>query len=161
MNLRHLRPFGGSIGLVMAEGAAVVMLERSHALRRNADLCRVAGYGASLDAYRLAGRIPTDRAAQSDRRPPDAGLGFDRLSTPWDERAGGVVRTLAIKNVFGERAYRIQSTQQTMIGHARGVSAPVRVYHPERSARRDPTINLSQPDQVRPRLRAELAGGTS
>src|SRR5262245_37039589 len=53
-------------GFVLAEGAAVVILEElTHALRRNARIYgEVVGYGSTADAYRLTDMDPEGRGAR-------------------------------------------------------------------------------------------------
>jgi 3-oxoacyl-[acyl-carrier-protein] synthase II len=154
------RPFDRKrSGLVMAEGAAVVMLEEeSHALRRNARIyAEVAGYGASLDAFRLTRPHPEGRGAAQSMLAAlgDAGLGIDAIdyinAHGTSTKLNDVVETLAIKNVFGERAYRIPvSSSKSMIGHTLAASGAPEFVYTILSVQRDeihPTINLSQPDQ--------------
>ena len=106
------RPFDATApGFVMAEGAAVVMVEElEHALRRDAKIyCEVAGYGASNDAYHVAtphpesvGVIETMRAAlaSSGVEPDEVDyINAHGTRTPYNDSA----ETLAIKKFSGPR----------------------------------------------------------
>lgn len=153
------RPFDRKrSGLVMAEGAAVAILEEeSHALQRKARIyAEVAGYGASLDAYQLTRPHPTGRGAVQSMRASlrDAALGTDGIdyinAHGTSTKLNDVVETLAIKEVFGDRAYRIPiSSSKSMIGHTLAASGAPEFVFTVLSVQRDvihPTINLSQPD---------------
>ncbi|HET6513595.1 MAG TPA: beta-ketoacyl-[acyl-carrier-protein] synthase family protein [Thermodesulfovibrionales bacterium] len=146
-------------GLVMADGAAVAVLEEeSHALQRGARIyAEVAGYGASLDAYQLTRPHPEGRGAVQSMRASldDAGLGTDEIdyinAHGTSTKLNDVVETLAVKEVFGEkRAYRIPiSSSKSMIGHTLAASGAPEFVFTVLSVQRDaihPTINLSQPD---------------
>jgi 3-oxoacyl-[acyl-carrier-protein] synthase II len=106
-------------GLVMAEGAAVAILEEeSHALQRKARIyAEVAGYGASLDAYQLTRPHPAGRGAIQAMRASlrDAALGTDEIdyinAHGTGTKLNDVVETVAIKEVFGDRAYGFRSVR--------------------------------------------------
>ena len=153
------RPFDRKrTGLVMAEGAAVVILEEeSHAVQRKARIyAEVAGYGASLDAYQLTRPHPAGRGAVQAMRASlrDAALGTDEIdyinAHGTSTKLNDVVETVAIKEVFGDRAYRIPiSSSKSMIGHTLAASGAPEFVFTVLSVQRDaihPTINLSQPD---------------
>ncbi|HXX80842.1 MAG TPA: beta-ketoacyl-[acyl-carrier-protein] synthase family protein [Thermodesulfovibrionales bacterium] len=153
------RPFDRKrSGLVMADGAAVAVLEEeSHALRRKARIyAEVAGYGASLDAYQLTRPHPSGRGAVHSMISSllDAGLGTDEIdyinAHGTSTKLNDVVETVAIKEVFGEHAYRIPvSSSKSMIGHTLAASGAPEFVFTVLSVQRDeihPTINLSQPD---------------
>ena len=124
------RPFDAKRdGFVPAEGAAVLIMESlEHAIDRGANiLVEVVGYGVSSDAFHA---VQPDEDGSGAARAmgwamEDAGLGPDEIgyinahgtSTPIND----MVETLAIKKVFGERAYSIPvSSTKSMIGHALG-----------------------------------------
>jgi len=153
------RPFDRKrTGLVMAEGAAVVILEEeSHAVQRKARIyAEVAGYGACLDAYQLTRPHPAGRGAVQAMRASlrDAALGTDEIdyinAHGTSTKLNDVVETVAIKEVFGDRAYRIPiSSSKSMIGHTLAASGAPEFVFTVLSVQRDaihPTINLSQPD---------------
>jgi 3-oxoacyl-[acyl-carrier-protein] synthase II len=153
------RPFDATrSGFVMAEGAAVVMVEElEHALQRDAKIyCEVAGYGASNDAYHVAtphpesvGVIEMMRAAldASGVVPEEVDyINAHGTSTPYNDSA----ETLAIKTVFGGHAYDMAvSSIKSMIGHLFGaagaieaLSSALTIYH----GVIPPTINYRTPD---------------
>ncbi len=153
------RPFDATrSGFVMAEGAAVVMVEElEHALRRGARIyCEVIGYGASNDAYHVAtphpesiGVIEMMRAALGSAgiSPHDVDyINAHGTSTPYNDSA----ETLAIRTVFGTHADRMAvSSIKSMIGHLFGAAGAVEalstaltIYH----GVIPPTINYRTPD---------------
>jgi 3-oxoacyl-[acyl-carrier-protein] synthase II len=110
------RPFDrGRDGFVMAEGAAVLVLEReAHARARGARVRgRLVGYAASADARHIAapdpeatGAIRCMRGALADARlPPDAVdyVNAHATSTP----AGDEVEAKALRTVFGAHVERL------------------------------------------------------
>jgi 3-oxoacyl-[acyl-carrier-protein] synthase II len=153
------RPFDRKrSGLVMAEGAAVAILEEeSHALKRKARIyAELAGYGASLDAYQLTRPHPTGRGAVQSMKASlrDAALGTEMIdyinAHGTSTKLNDVVETAAIKELFGDRAYRIPiSSSKSMIGHTLAASGAPEFVFTVLSVQHDaihPTINLLQPD---------------
>jgi 3-oxoacyl-[acyl-carrier-protein] synthase II len=156
---RACRPFDKARdGFVMAEGAAVLVLEeREHALRRGAPLYgTVLGYGTSNDAHHMAAPLPSgEQAARAMRcaleesgvapRAVDY-INAHASSTPLND----VTETLAIKQVFGDHAYRIPiSGTKAMHGHALGASGAIEAaicVLALRHAYLPPTLNLEEPD---------------
>jgi len=110
------RPFDRNRdGFVLGEGAGMVVLEEhDRATARGARIYgEVVGYGSTADAFRITDTHPEGRGAISCIKMAlaDAGMGPDKVdyinahgtSTSVNDR----VETLAIKQVFGDRAYRI------------------------------------------------------
>lgn len=145
-------------GFVMAEGAAVLVLESlDHAQQRGATiLAEIAGYGASSDAYHLtlpdpegrgAARAMTNALADAGLAPTDVDyINAHGTSTP----AGDDVEAKAICAVFGEHAKNLAvSSSKSVFGHLLGASgaleSAVCIW-----AMLDnvcpPTINLDDPD---------------
>ncbi|HEY0389010.1 MAG TPA: beta-ketoacyl-ACP synthase II [Gaiellales bacterium] len=145
-------------GFVMAEGAAVVMVEElEHARRRGARIyCEVAGYGASNDAFHVAtphpesvGVIEMMRAAleSSGVAPEEVDyINAHGTSTPYNDAA----ETLAIKTVFGDHAHRLAvSSIKSMIGHLFGAAGAVEALATALTIHHGvipPTINYRTPD---------------
>lgn len=154
------RPFDADRdGFVMAEGAAVLVLEEAeHARARGATIYgEVTGYGMSADAYHMTlprpGGMGAARAMQAAL--DDAGLAPDQLdyinahgtSTP----ANDATETAAIKLVFGDDGARripISSTK-SMTGHLLGGAGALEslvCLLAIRDGVIPPTINLDTPD---------------
>ncbi len=154
------RPFDSRReGFVFSEGAACLILESlDHAVRRGAKIyAEVAGHASSSDGYHMA--APDPSAAGAVRTMAwaleDAGIEPDRVdyinahgtSTP----ANDAVETLAIKKLFGERAYEIPiSSTKSMLGHAMGASGAIEAVVSAltiQTGRVHPTINYEYPDE--------------
>jgi 3-oxoacyl-[acyl-carrier-protein] synthase II len=145
-------------GFVMAEGAAVVMVEElEHAQRRGAKIyCEVAGYGASNDAFHVAtphpestGVIEMMRAAlaSSGVAPEEVDyVNAHGTSTPYNDAA----ETLAIKTVFGDHAHELAvSSIKSMIGHLFGAAGAIEALATALTIHHGvipPTINYRMPD---------------
>jgi 3-oxoacyl-[acyl-carrier-protein] synthase II len=151
------RPFDAARdGFVMGEGAAVLVLEDGDRARaRGANiLARLAGYGASSDAYHLTapekdggGAIEAMTAALKD-----AGYGPQDIvyvnahgtSTPLNDRA----ETIAIKKVLGDDVP--VSSLKSAIGHLLGAAGAVEAVATILAMRdriAPPTLNYETPDE--------------
>ncbi|MEI7780833.1 MAG: beta-ketoacyl-[acyl-carrier-protein] synthase family protein [Planctomycetota bacterium] len=156
---RASRPFDNERdGFVLGEGAAMVVLEElEHAKKRGAKIHgELLGYGSTADAYRITDTHPEGRGASSCIKLAlaDAGLGVNDIhyinahgtSTSVNDR----VETLAIKNVFGEQAYKIPvSSTKSMMGHliaAAGATEMIVCLLAIRDGMLPPTINYEHPD---------------
>ncbi len=145
-------------GFVMGEGAAVLVLEeRGRALARGAKVyAEIVGYAHTNDAYHMTAPRPDARqAARAIRLALDDGhvaageVGYVNAhgsATPLND----ATETAALKQVFGERAYRIAvSGTKGYYGHALGASGAIEAAICALAlARRwlPPTINLEHPD---------------
>ena len=153
------RPFDATrAGFVMAEGAAVVMVEElEHARARGAKIyCEVLGYGASNDAYHVATPHPGSRGViammeaalkRSTAEPSEIDyINAHGTSTPYNDSA----ETLAIKEVFGDHAYRLAvSSNKSMIGHLFGAAGAIEALATVLTVHHGvipPTINYRVPD---------------
>jgi len=153
------RPFDADRdGFVMAEGgAALILEEREHAQARGARVyAELVGYGMSADAYHITlprpggdGAARAMKAALDHARitPEDISvINAHGTSTP----ANDVTETLAIKTVFGDRAYRIPtSSTKSMTGHLLGGAGAVEAIASVLTIRDGtipPTINYATPD---------------
>jgi 3-oxoacyl-[acyl-carrier-protein] synthase II len=121
-------------GFVAGEGAGALILETlTHASAREAKIyAEVIGFGASADAYHYAAPDPdgTGVSLALQRALADAGLtpaavdyiNLHATSTP----LGDVAETQAIKQVFGEHAYRLKlSATKSMTGHLLGAAGAI------------------------------------
>lgn len=122
------RPFSKDrSGFVRGEGAAVLILEtREEAEKRGAKILGVvSGYGCTSDAFRLTDGRDDASSVQHAMKTAlsTANLASDKIdyinahgtSTPLNDR----LETLAIKKVFGDKAYKIPvSSIKSQIGHS-------------------------------------------
>ena len=145
-------------GFVLSEGAGVLVLEGlEHALARGAHIyAELLGHASSSDAHHVAAPDPTAEGAIRAMRWAlrDAGLSTEQVdyinahgtSTP----ANDASETLAIKKLFGERAYQIPvSSTKSMIGHPMGASGALEAIASALTLERGrihPTINYEHPD---------------
>lgn len=153
------RPFDAQRdGFVMGEGAAILVLENAeHARARGAKVYgRVAGYGASNDAFHITmphedgrGAIKAMTLALRDAgaQPGDVGyVNAHGTSTPFNDK----IETQAIKDVFGGNggAPPVSSTKSA-IGHLLGAAGAVEAVISLCAIDRGllpPTLNLEEPD---------------
>ena len=145
-------------GLVMGEGAGVIVLEReSDAKARGANiLAALAGYGATADAYHVTaphekgeGGAAAIRMAMSSAHANDDEVGYINAhgtATPLNDQA----ETRAIKAAFGEMAYKIPvSSTKSMTGHMMGATGALEVIFCTQAIREGilpPTIHYETPD---------------
>jgi beta-ketoacyl-acyl-carrier-protein synthase II len=155
------RPFDeGRDGFVLGEGAAIFVLERlTHAVERGAHVyAEILGYGVSADTYHVVKPDPQGRYAQLAMRGAleDAGVAFDEVdyinAHGTSTLLGDVAETVAIKTLFGERAYEIPiSSTKSMIGHALGGAGAIEALACVQAIRTGtihPTINQQTSDSA-------------
>jgi 3-oxoacyl-[acyl-carrier-protein] synthase II len=153
------RPFSiDRDGFVMSEGGAVFVLEDCEkAKERGAKvLALLKGVGMTVDAFHMVAPDPEGTAVVHaiERAISEAGIaGTDvgyinahGTSTPLNDK----IETLAIKKVFGERAYDIPvSSTKSMTGHliggAAGLETAICILAMQNGII-PPTINLDNPD---------------
>ena len=147
-------------GFVLAEGCGILLLEElEHALKRNAHIyAEIAGFGTTCNAYHMT--APSEDAKETARAMKlaldDAGIepkDVDNInahgsSTPLNE----IAETLAIKQVFGEDAYKIPvNSIKSMIGHALGGAGAIQAAASVLTIENGlipPTINYEHPDSA-------------
>jgi 3-oxoacyl-[acyl-carrier-protein] synthase II len=137
-------------GLVMGEGAGVVVLEsEAHARERGATIyAELAGYASSMDAYRATAPDPEGRgAAQAMRGAEDIDyVNAHGTGTKLNDAA----ETLAIKALFGPHAARLAvSSSKPLFGHLLAACGGPEFILTVLSVTEDtvhPTLNLARPD---------------
>jgi beta-ketoacyl-acyl-carrier-protein synthase II len=145
-------------GLVMGEGAAVLVLEtESHAKTRGANiLAELAGYGATSDAYHVtaphengAGGSAAICMALAAAKATVDDLGYINAhgtGTSLNDQS----ETRAIKAAFGEKAYQIPiSSTKSMTGHMMGATGALEAIFCVQAVREGvlpPTIHYETPD---------------
>ncbi len=153
------RPFDlNRDGFVLGEGAGMLILEElEHAKKRGAVIhAELTGYGSTADAFRVTDSHPDGRGAITcigdalkDARinPEDVGyINAHGTSTQVNDR----VESLAIKQVFGDAAYKVPvSSSKSMLGHLIAAAGAVELITCVEAMRRSvlpPTINYDTPD---------------
>lgn len=145
-------------GFVVAEGSGIVILEElEHAKKRGAKIyAEMAGYGYNGDAYHITAPCPNGdgfirciRMALKDAQlsPDDVDyINAHGTSTKLND----YIETLAIKEVFKEKAYKIPvSSTKSMTGHLLGAAGAIEAIFSVLSIRDQvcpPTINYESPD---------------
>ncbi len=154
------RPFSASRdGFVMAEGSACLVLEDlDHALARGARIyAEVIGGGLSADAYHLTATHPeglgaklvmNNALADAHIKPEEVDyINVHGTSTP----VGDISEAKAIKQVFGEHAYKLNiSSTKSMTGHLLGAAGAAEALICVKAVENDivpPTINFTEGDE--------------
>jgi 3-oxoacyl-[acyl-carrier-protein] synthase II len=145
-------------GLVMGEGAAVLVLEtESHAKKRRAIiLAELAGYGATADAFHVTAPHETGAGGAAAMRMAldSAGANMDELGYINAHGTGTSLNdqseTRAIKAAFGAKAYQIPvSSTKSMTGHMMGATGALEAIFCVQAVREGvlpPTIHYETPD---------------
>ncbi len=144
-------------GFVMGEGAGFLVLESLiHAQARNAPVyAELTGYGRSADAYHIVEPHPEGIGAAFSMRQAlrDAHLAagdIDYVNAHGTSTSkGDLAETLAIKDVFQDRAYRVAvSSTKSSTGHLLGAAGAVELIASILAIRHQtlpPTVNLDEP----------------
>jgi 3-oxoacyl-[acyl-carrier-protein] synthase II len=113
-------------GFVMGEGAGILVLESlEHAKKRGATILgEIAGYGMTCDAYHLTAPNPNgDGAAKAMKKAMEiAGVSLEEVdyinAHGTSTSANDSMETKAIKQVFGDHAYKLKvSSTKSMTSH--------------------------------------------
>ena len=157
---RASRPFSASRdGFIMAEGAGCLILEElEHAKARGAKIyAELVGAGLSADAHHLTASHPeglgaklvmTNALEDAELKPEDIDyINVHGTSTP----VGDISEAKAIKDVFGEHAYKLNiSSTKSMTGHLLGAAGAVEALIATLAVKNDivpPTINHEEGDE--------------
>lgn len=156
---RASRPFSASRdGFIMGEGAGCLILEElEHAKARGAKIyAEMVGEGASADAHHITASHPEglgaklvmlNALADAGMKPEEVDyINVHGTSTP----VGDVSEAKAIKDVFGDHAYKLNiSSTKSMTGHLLGAAGAVEAMVCVLSVQNDivpPTINHEEGD---------------
>ncbi|MGA2822600.1 MAG: beta-ketoacyl-[acyl-carrier-protein] synthase family protein [Bacteroidales bacterium] len=145
-------------GFVIGEGAGILILEsEASAKKRNATIyAEIAGYAITSEGYNIMAPMKDGEgmAFTMEKALQNAGIYKEEVdyinahgtSTELNDR----YETMAIKRVFGDRAYKIPvSSSKSMIGHTIGAAGAIEGIITILSILNGiltPTINLDQPD---------------
>lgn len=154
------RPFSASRdGFIMGEGAGCLILEElEHAKARGAKIyAEMVGEGASADAYHITASHPEGLGAKLVMRNAleDAGMkpeDIDYINVHGTStHVGDLSEAIAIKDVFGEHAYKLNiSSTKSMTGHLLGAAGAIEAMACVLSVQNDivpPTINHEEDDK--------------
>ena len=154
------RPFSASRdGFVMGEGAGILVLEElEHALARGAKIyAEMAGAGMSADAHHITASHPEGLGAKLVMQRALADAEMDPSEIDYinvhgtSTHVGDISEAKAIKEVFGESAYKLNiSSTKSMTGHLLGAAGAVEAMVSVLAVKNDivpPTINHAPEDQ--------------
>jgi 3-oxoacyl-[acyl-carrier-protein] synthase II len=153
------RPFDlNRDGFVIGEGAGMLILEElEHAKKRGARIyAELTGYGSTADAFRLTdshedgrGAIACIEGALDDSGLPKEAIGYINAHGT-STKVNDYTESLAIKKVFGPRAYQIPvSSTKSMVGHLIAAAGVVELITSIMTIQRGiipPTMNYETPD---------------
>lgn len=154
------RPFSASRdGFVMGEGAGCLILEElEHAKARGARVyAEMVGEGESADAYHLTASHPEGlgaklvmEAALADAQMQPEDIDYINVHGT-STHVGDISEAKAIKEVFGEHAYKLNiSSTKSMTGHLLGAAGAVEALACVKAISEDivpPTINHDEEDK--------------
>jgi 3-oxoacyl-[acyl-carrier-protein] synthase II len=153
------RPFDlNRDGFVIGEGSGMLILEElDHARKRGARIyAELTGYGSTADAFRLTdshedgrGAIACIKGAVDDSGLPKDAIGYVNAHGT-STKVNDFTESLAIKHVFGARAYKMPiSSSKSMVGHLIAAAGAVELITSIMTIQHGvipPTINYETPD---------------
>lgn len=145
-------------GFVIGEGAGIMILEELEAAKKRGAriYAEIVGYGIAADAFHLtmpdetgsgARRVMQRTLKDAKIKPEQVGyINAHGTSTPYNDK----FETLAIKDTFGEHAYKLAvSSTKSMTGHLLGAAGGIEGVFSALAIHRKvlpPTINYFNPD---------------
>lgn len=156
---RASRPFDATrSGFVLGEGAGILVLEEEEFARRRGAkiLAELAGWGCAADGYHITAPEPGGgggtravKVALANGEVEEGEVVYINAHGT-STRLNDKVETLILKNVFGERAYKIPvSSTKSMTGHLGGAAGAVEAVICVKAVEEGwapPTINYEQVD---------------
>ncbi|MEI6456538.1 MAG: beta-ketoacyl-[acyl-carrier-protein] synthase family protein [bacterium] len=145
-------------GFVIGEGAGALVLEaREHAEARHAHIhAEIAGYGLTSEGYNIMAPMKDGEgmAVTMEKAILHSGISKDEMgyinAHGTSTELNDLFETLAIKKVFGEKAFNIPvSSSKSMVGHTIGAAGAIEAIITILSLEHGmlpPTINLDNPD---------------
>jgi len=154
---RACRPFSGDRqGIVIGEGAAILLLEEYESARKRGAriYAELVGYGANSDASHITQPTVEGPANAMRLALAEAKMNAEEIdyinAHGTGTKANDAVETRAIKAVFGERAKKVPvSSTKSMHGHVMGASGAIELVAAIEAMEQGvvpPTANYSKPD---------------
>jgi len=152
---RSCKPFSANrSGLVLGEGAAVLVLESADRLGQRRARARLAGYGNASDATHITKPDSRGQIAAMNRALRDAGMTPAQVgyinAHGTATQAGDGIETRAIRSVWGDQADRLAvSSTKAVHGHLLGAAGALELALTIRALENGvlpPTAHLDQAD---------------